>query len=171
MSVDSGGSVQFSKDGGTDPGGARPATPRKVLLAEDNAANRKLAIAMLGKLGYAADAAANGVEAVEAWGSFAYDAVIMDCRMPEMDGFRATAEIRRREASPARIPIIAMTADAMEGDRLKCLQAGMDDYVSKPVSFESLAAVLARWIPPADPRPKTRTALPVEFPGSGEADK
>lgn len=156
MSVDHGGSAQSSKDGGTDPGEARPATPRKVLLAEDNAANSKLAIAMLGKLGYAVDAAANGVEAVEAWCRFSYDAVLMDCRMPQMDGFRATAEIRKQETSSARIPIIAMTADAMEGDRLKCLQAGMDDYVSKPVSFETLAAVLERWIPPADPRPKAR---------------
>ncbi len=129
----------------------------RVLLAEDNAANRKLAVAMLDRLGYATDTAANGLEAVEAWGRSAYDAVLMDCRMPQMDGFRATEEIRRREASTTRTPIIAMTADAMEGDRRRCLEAGMDDYVSKPVRLESLAAVLERWISAADePKPVTR---------------
>jgi CheY-like chemotaxis protein/HPt (histidine-containing phosphotransfer) domain-containing protein len=155
VSIGQGGSKPISDGGGPGPGGTRLARPRtgRVLIAEDNAANRKLALAMLHRLGYSADAAASGLEAIEAVHKLRYDAVLMDCRMPEMDGFQATAEIRRRETSPPRIPIIAMTADAMEGDRQRCLDAGMDDYLSKPVSFESLAAVLDRWLSPADPRP------------------
>lgn len=140
---------------------------RRVLLAEDNAPNRKLAVAMLDKLGYATDTAVNGLEAVEAWGRSSYDAVLMDCRMPEMDGFRATAEIRALEGSSRRTPIIAMTADAMEGDRQRCLDAGMDDYVSKPVRMESLAAVLEQWIS-GTPRPETIEPIggaPGEPPG------
>jgi len=136
-----------------------PATPDRrrghVLLVEDHAANRKLALAMLDKLGYAADAVGNGLEAVEAVGRVRYDAVLMDCRMPVMDGFRATEMIRSRERTSPGVPIIAMTADAMEEDRQKCLKAGMDDYLPKPVSLETLAGVLGRWVPSSGQSPGT----------------
>jgi two-component system, sensor histidine kinase and response regulator len=111
-------------------------------------------VRLLEKLGCRIDVAANGQEAVTMLAQFAYDVVFMDCQMPEMDGFAATAAIRQREASMGRhVPIIAMTANAMQGDREECLAAGMDDYVSKPVSFDSLVAMLRKWAPPQADRP------------------
>ena len=121
-----------------------------VLLVEDNPVNQMLALHMLELLGCTAVVANHGREALAAWERAAFNLVLMDCQMPEMDGFEATAEIRRREiarASDQRIPIVAITAGAVEGDREKCLAAGMDDYLSKPFSLDQLERALRRWLP------------------------
>ena len=144
----------------------RPLTPRhalavklpefrgpkiRVLLAEDNITSQQVALCILTKLGLRVDAVANGVEAVKALATIPYDLVLMDVQMPEMDGIEATRHIRSplSTARNHRVPIIAMTASAMPGDRQRCLDAQMNDYVSKPVSPQSLAATLQRWLPAA----------------------
>jgi PAS domain S-box-containing protein len=115
----------------------------RILLAEDNAINQLVAIKILKKMGYRADAVADGQEAIKALENIPYDLVLMDCQMPEMDGFEATRAIRKMKI---KIPIIALTASAMKGDRELCLAAGMNDYLSKPVRSADLAAVLERWL-------------------------
>ncbi len=120
----------------------------RILVAEDNATNRAVALAQLEKLGYQADAVANGAEAVEALQHGEYDLVLMDCEMPVMDGFEATRRIR--QSPHPRVPIIALTASAMSGDRDRCIREGMNDYLSKPVDFQQLAEVLDKWCPGPD---------------------
>ncbi len=114
----------------------------RVLVAEDNPVNQKVAVKMLQKLGCAVDVVANGAEAVEMTARVPYDAVFMDCHMPEMDGYEATRAIRASSTRP-RVPVVAMTANAMEGDREKCLAAGMDEYVPKPIKVDAVRRALA----------------------------
>jgi len=120
--------------------------PAYVLVVEDNLVNQKMVVRMLEKMGCRVDVAGNGLEAVERAGGSTYDLVFMDCQMPEMDGYEATAEIRRVKNDSRRTPIIAMTAHTMQGDREKCLQAGMDDYIPKPIKKETLSEILQKWV-------------------------
>ena len=115
---------------------------KRILVAEDNPTNQRLAVIILKRMGYRADVVGTGVEAIMAWEQQAYDAILMDCQMPEMDGYAATGEIRKREGDQAHIPIIAVTAHAYDGDRARCLDAGMDEYVSKPIDPDALSRVL-----------------------------
>ncbi len=125
--------------------------PLRILLAEDNVVNQKVALRLLGQLGYRADVAANGLEAIDAVERQAYDVVLMDVQMPELDGLEASREINRRWPGERRPRLVAMTANAMQGDRELCEAAGMDDYVAKPIRVEELVAALERcgWRPEA----------------------
>ena len=121
-----------------------------ILVVEDNEVNQLVARATVTRLGYTVHVVSNGTEALSATQAFPYAVVLMDCHMPVMDGFEATRRIRQRAGLRSRLPIIAMTAGALDGDRERCLAAGMDDYLAKPVEAAALEAALARWVPEPD---------------------
>ncbi|MFP3868839.1 MAG: response regulator [Desulfobacteraceae bacterium] len=139
--------------------------PLQILLAEDNAVNQKVALRLLERLGYRADVVANGLEALEAVQRQLYDVVLMDVQMPEMDGLEASRRIKQSKQSARAPRIIALTADAMPGDREKCLAAGMDDYITKPIHVEALVAALARVRPQPEPEemePEASTVIDLK---------
>ena len=122
-----------------------PVSRGRILIAEDNAVNQRVARLQVTHCGFEADVVANGEEALTAISRFSYALVLMDCQMPGMDGYAATRELRRRENGARHLPVVALTANAFAADREACLQAGMDDHLSKPVSLRDLAAALDRW--------------------------
>ncbi len=130
---------------------ARPPIAAHVLVAEDNEVNQKVAVRILERLGYKVDVADDGYETLEACARTRYDAVLMDVQMPGLDGFEVVRRLRERERGERHTPIVAMTASAMKGDRERCLEGGMDDYVAKPVTPEALDAALRRWVSVARP--------------------
>ena len=142
-------------------------TRRRVLLVEDNIVNQRVGILMLEKLGCVVEVAENGQEAVDRASATPYDVIFMDCQMPVLDGFAATALIRKLPGRTARTPIIALTANALAGERDRCLAAGMDDYIPKPVNGNLLAEKLARWAPQGSAGPPVASS-PVAFAGAAE---
>ena len=128
-----------------EPTDSQPTAPLRILLAEDNRVNQKVALRQLKTLGHSAEVAANGEEVLQALAANEFDLVLMDCQMPVMDGYDATLTIRERETGDRRLAIIAMTASALEDDRDRCLAVGMDDFLSKPVRKQELQAVLQKW--------------------------
>jgi CheY-like chemotaxis protein len=136
-----------------------------VLVVDDNEINRLVAVELLTELGYQTDTARNGHEAVSKASAIAFDAILMDCQMPELDGFQATEQIRRLEGPRAKVPIIALTAHAMPDDRDRVLRGGMDDYATKPIRAQQLDRLLRRWIPNnTPPRMSEPDAVTLELP-------
>ena len=124
-----------------------PGSRGHVLIVEDNHVNQLVAVAILEYLGFSTEVAGNGLEALVSYERHPFGAVLMDCQMPEMDGYAATQAIRRIEGRGPRTPVIAMTAEVGESERERCLLAGMDDYLGKPVNPNDIDATLSRWIP------------------------
>jgi CheY-like chemotaxis protein len=138
------------------PDHVNPHSVRQVLIVEDNPTNRKLVVAQLKKLGIEPHVAVSGSEAVKACATNDYGLILMDCQMPEVDGFAVTKLIRKAEERSGRhVSIVAVTASAMTGDRQRCLEVGMDDYQSKPMSLDQLQQILDRWLPPDATRTTT----------------
>lgn len=133
---------------------AKSSRPLRILVAEDNPVNQKVALGLLKKIGHVAEAVADGKQAIEALARESYDIVFMDCQMPEMDGYKATEAIRRKEGLGRHTWIIALTANTMSSDREACIAAGMDDYVAKPIRSDALAASISR-CPRNDAVPQT----------------
>jgi PAS domain S-box-containing protein len=158
-----------------EPVSAAPAGIRgSVLLVEDNLINQQVALGILQIQGYSVTVVNNGKEAVDAYVQGDFDLILMDCHMPEMDGFEATREIRARERAAARkrVPIIALTANAMAHDREECLNAGMDDHLAKPFSMQTLQEMLGRWMPAAAPgEPVSLAAAPAALNGADVIDR
>ena len=140
----------------------RATHPRgRILVVEDNPSNQKVSRGLLQQLGWSVDIARDGEEAIRAVQDARYDAIFMDCLMPGMDGFAACREIRRLESGPTRVPIIAMTANARSEARIRCLEAGMDDYIAKPVRPNVLEVILDRWVPKRSPHPPETDEAPA----------
>jgi len=156
------------------PADRKPFTSFRILLVEDNPVNQALSTAMLSYFGCHADLAENGLEALEKLASEHYDLILMDCQMPEMDGYEATAAIRKKEVvcrecgESRHIPIVALTAHALEGDREICLRAGMDDYLSKPFKIEEIHSILLRWLDPMPGMEEVTKGRGVDMPASLE---
>lgn len=144
--------------------GIHTAFKGRILIAEDSLLNQKVTSRQLAKMGYLTDVVADGAAAVEAAGRVNYDCILMDCHMPVMNGFDATAEIRRREGTARRTPIVALTASAIDNDREKCITAGMDDYVAKPTKQADLATTLARWVSTVEARDRSGASTTVSKP-------
>jgi two-component system, sensor histidine kinase and response regulator len=149
---------------------ARGSAPVRILVAEDNAVNREVIVLQLEQAGYKADIVTNGREALNAMKTRSYDIALMDCQMPEMDGYEATREIRKRENEFGRPVIIAMTAHALQGDREECIAAGMDDYIAKPIRQQELARLLSRWADGLRASPQSKKEDAEEKPDSDDAD-
>jgi CheY-like chemotaxis protein len=143
----------------------RAQTRHRILLAEDNLVNQKVAMRLLEKLDYRVDVVADGLTAVAAWQTGKFDLIIMDCQMPQMDGYEATREIRRLEDGRCRIPIVALTAHAMKGDEDKCRAAGMDDYLSKPIDRTKLEICLERLLQNVRSADAAAAPQPVDWDG------